>query len=107
MQGISQSKHQHLVDALLQLERLLSIDIKQDTDKQQAAELRQTLETLHGQYHQQVKELSDLILDYQNLFQKTKLQFLSPKLKELRQQVPQDKPVFPLLAENIRLVYGT
>lgn len=107
MQGISNSKHQHLVDALLHLEQLLSGDFKQVTDKQQAAELKHELEAMHNRYNQQVLELSDLILDYQDLFQKTKMQFLSPKLKELRKQVPQDKPVFSLLAENIHLVYGT
>ncbi len=107
MQGINQSKHQHLVDALLHLENLLSRDFKQDTEKQQAAELRQELEFMHKRYDKQIRELSDLITDYQEMFCKVKMQFLSPKLKELRKQVPQDKPVFGLLAENIRLVYGT
>jgi len=64
MQGISNPKHQHLVDALLHLEQLLSGDLKQDTDKQQAAELRQELEVLHNRYNTQVLELSDLIIDW-------------------------------------------
>jgi len=107
MQGISQSKHQHLVDALLQLENLLNRDFKQDTDKQHASELRSELEAMHRKYDEQMRELFDLILDYQDLFNKAKIQFLSPKLKELRKQVPQNTRLYTVLTENIQLAYGT
>ncbi|HEK22392.1 MAG TPA: hypothetical protein ENO28_18265 [Bacteroidetes bacterium] len=107
MQGISTAKHQHLVDALLQLEKLLSRDFKQDTDRQQAEELRLELEAMHNSYNKQVNALAELIGDYHELFTKAKMQFLSPKLKELRKQAEQDTRILPLLAQNIRLVYGT
>ena len=86
MQGISNSKHQHLVDALLHLESLLSRDFQRDVDKQQTVVLRHELEVMHKKYNKQVRELSDLINDYQELFCKVKMQFLSPKLTELRKQ---------------------
>lgn len=107
MQSISRSKHQHLVDALLQLENLLGRDFKQDLDKQQSAELRHELEVMHKRYNKQVRELSDLITDYEEMFCKVKMQFLSPKLKELKKQSKQDTRLMPLLVQNIRLVYGT
>lgn len=107
MQGISQSKHQHLMDALLHLENLLSRDFTQDTDRQQAGELRSELEAMHSKYNVQMRILFDLIVDYEELFHKAKVQFLSPKLKELRKRVSQDQPVFGQLVENIKLVYGT
>lgn len=107
MQRISTSKHQHLVDALLQLESLLNSDFKQDLDLHVASELRAELETLFISYNQQVIALSELIGDYHELFNKTKIQFLSPKLKALKRKAEQDARVFPLLAQNIRLVYGT
>lgn len=107
MQGINKSKHIHLLDALLQLERLLSREFKQDADMQQSAKYRRELETMHLEYERLLLELSKVIDGYNELFSKVKIQFLSPKLKELRKQVPQDKPVFSLLAENIRMVYGT
>jgi hypothetical protein len=107
MQGISTSKHQHLVDALLQLEKLLNREFVHNTDPQMAAELRSELETLFGSYNRQVMALAKLIGDYHELFNKAKIQFLSPKLKELRKKAEHDARVFPLLAQNIRLVYGT
>ena len=107
MQGISKTKHKHLADALLQLERLLSRDFKQDTEIQQALEYRKELELMHTEYERLLLDLSGIIDDYNELFGKVKIQFLSPKLKELRKHVPQDKPVFRLLTENIRMVYGT
>lgn len=107
MQGINQSKHQHLVDALLQLENLLYMDSKANADLQQAAELRQQLETMRRDYNRQIAELAELIADYQQLFNKAKIQFLSPKLKELRKQVPQNTKLYTVLTENIQLAYGT
>jgi hypothetical protein len=107
MQGISTAKHQHLVDALLQLENLLSGDYRQDSDRQLALELKTELEAMHASYQQQVKELSELIMAYQDLFHRAKMQFLSPKLKALRKQSEHDARIMPLLTRNIQLVYGT
>lgn len=107
MQGISTSKHQHLVDALLHLENLLSKDFGQDIDRQLANELRSELELMHNNYSQRVAALAELIADYHELFHKAKMQFLSRKLKELKKQAGRDDSVLPLLAQNIRLAYGT
>lgn len=107
MQGISQSKHQHLIDALLKLEKLLGKDFKQDADRQQAAVYHMELDAKHTEYERLLLELSHVIDGYNQLFEKVKIQFLSPKLKEMRKNVPQDKAVFTLLRENIHIVYGT
>lgn len=107
MQGISTSKHQHLVDALLHLEELLSKDFEQDTDRQISAELRRELEEMLSSYTEQVNALAKQISGYHELFNKAKMQFLSPKLKALRKQAGQDSAILPLLTQNIRLVYGT
>lgn len=107
MQGISNSKHRHLVDALLQLENLLGRDFEHDADKQQAAEYRMELDLMLVDYERLLSDLAELIGHYNALSGKARLQFLSPKLKELRRQLPQDKPAFRLLARNIQLVYGS
>lgn len=107
MQGISTSKHQHLVDALLHLENLLESDFEQQADRERSAELRQELETMLESYKEQINTLAELIGDYHELYHKARMQFLSPKLKMLRKQAGQDGAVLPLLVQNIRLAYGT
>ena len=108
MQGISQSKHQHLVDALLHLEMLLSKDDDATgADLQQAADYRLELEGMHRQYESLLIELSKVIVDYQDLFGRVKVQFLSKKLKTLKKQIPVDKPAMRLLVKNIQVAYGT
>lgn len=107
MQGINNSKHRHLVDALLQFQNMLDRDFERDTDRQQAEELRLELEALHCSYSKQVNVLAELIGDYHELFSKVKLQFLSPKLKELKKQAEHDTRIWPMLAKSIQLVYGT
>jgi hypothetical protein len=107
MQGISQSKHQHLMDALLHLENLLNTYAENDADIQQAIHLRSELGMMHQNYCRQLDELFGLINDYHELFNKSKAKFLSPKLKELRKQMVKDTKVISFLTESIRMVYGT
>jgi len=107
MQGISTSKHQHLVDALLHLEESLSKDFRQYNDSQLACELRRELEAMIGLYGEQVSALAEPIASYNDLYQKARMKFLSPKLKELTKRATQDEQIQPLLMQNIRLVYGT
>ncbi|WP_256012087.1 hypothetical protein [Desertivirga xinjiangensis] len=107
MQGISTSKHQHLVDALLRMERLLNKKTDQEADKLLCAVYLRELETAFFQYEQLLSELSSLIEGYNELFGKAKTQFLSPRLKKLRRQVHKDTQLSYLVLENIRLVYRT
>lgn len=107
MEGISQSKHQHMGDALLHLEMLLGSDDATGAGLQQAADYRLELEGKHQQYEGLLADLSKVIVDYQGLFVRVKVQFLSKKLKMLKKQVPVDKPAMRLLVKNIQVAYGT
>ncbi|MBE9586219.1 hypothetical protein IM792_17320 [Mucilaginibacter sp. JRF] len=107
MQGISDTRHRQLVDALLQLENLLCENLDRDSDMQTAGELRAQLETTHANYNKQIVVLSELIQDYHNLFNKIKLQFIAPKLKELRKKAHKRDRIYPSLVQNIQHVYGT
>lgn len=107
MQGISTAKHQHLVDALLQLERELSRDFKTDLALQQAAEYRTELEAMHRNYERLLDELSRQITEYEILYSHVKIRFLGKKLKELKKEISAEMKDFPVLVQNIHLVYGT
>lgn len=104
MQGISKSRHTHLVDALLQMEQLLS---KECECLQQAGEYRVELESMHGNYERLLDELSKQIMEYEILYSHVKIQFLGKKLKELKKEISVEMPDFPMLMQNIRLAYGT
>lgn len=104
MQGISKSKHEHLIGALLQLEQLLSRECE---CLQQAGEYRVELETMHGNYEQLLNELAKQIVSYELLYSQVKIQFLGKKLKELKREITAETPGFPRLVQNIRLAYGT
>jgi soluble cytochrome b562 len=104
MQGISQSKHQHLVDALLQMEQVL----KQNREcVEQAVEYRVELESMHKNYERLLDKLANQISEYEALYAHVKIQYVGKKLKELKKEIPVEKPAFALLTENIRLAYGT
>jgi predicted nuclease with TOPRIM domain len=104
MQGISRSKHVHLMDALLQLETLLG---KECECLQQAGEYRAELETMHRNYERLLGELAQLITDYSVLYDEVKIRFLGKKLKELKKEISVEMPDFPMLVQNIRIAYGT
>lgn len=107
MQGINQSKHQHLLDALLQMERLLVSEQRECACVHQTAEYRRELEDMHLNYRRLLDELSRQISAYEDLFSQVKTQYLGKKLKELKKKIPTEKPAFVRLVENIRLTYGT
>lgn len=104
MQGISKSRHVHLMDALLQMEQLLN---KECECLQQTVEYRIELETIHSNYERLLGELARQITDYEVLFSHVKIQFLGKKLKELKKEISVEMRDFPLLMQNIRLAYGT
>lgn len=107
MQGINKAKHVHLVDALLQMETLLSRNLAKESGKQLAGQLRLDLEVILNCYNNQVNLLAELISDYHELFGKAKMQFLPPKVKELKKLAEQDTRTLPILVKKIQLVYGT
>ncbi|EHQ27500.1 hypothetical protein [Mucilaginibacter paludis] len=83
MQGISKSRHVHLMDALLQLEYLLG---KECGCLQQAGEYRAELATMHSDYERLLGELAKVITDYSVLYDEVKIRFLGKKLKELKRK---------------------
>lgn len=104
MQGISKSKHEHLMSALLQLEGLLN---KECDCLEQAREYKSELETMHSNYERLLDELARKITDYEVFYSHVKIQFLGKKLKELKKDISVEKPSFPMLRQNIRLAYST
>ncbi|EHQ25474.1 hypothetical protein [Mucilaginibacter paludis] len=104
MQGISKSRHVHLMDALLQLEQLLG---KECECLQQTGEYRVELETMHRNYERLLDDLEKVITDYSVLYDQVKIQFLGKKLKELKKEISVEMPGFPVLVQNIRIAYGT
>ncbi|RKR83407.1 hypothetical protein BDD43_3615 [Mucilaginibacter gracilis] len=104
MQGISKSRHVHLMDALLQLETLLG---KECECLQQATEYRVDLENMHSNYERLLEELARQITNYEVMYSHVKIQFLGKKLKELKKEISVEMPGFPVLVQNIRIAYGT
>jgi len=107
MQGINKAKHAHLIDALLQMERLLSREQRECGCIQQTAAYRLELEDMHVNYQVLLKNLSVQITAYEALFTQVKVQYLSKKLKELKKEISGEKPALRMLIENIRIAYGT
>ena len=106
MQGINKSKHVHLIDALLQMERLLREDKQANECLQQMVEYRAELESMYSDYKRLVEVLAIHISKYKALHGHIKIQHLGKKLKELKKEIPIEKPAFLMLVENIRLAYG-
>ncbi len=104
MQGISNARHVHLIDALLQLEQLLN---KECECLQKAGEYRVELEAMHSNYERLLDELGKQIMEYELLYSHVKIQFLGKKLKELKKEISVEMPTFPTLVRNIRIAYGT
>ena len=110
MQAISKGKHVHMIDALLQLEKLL-IHEQECNCLQQSADYRRELATMHANYEQLLEKLAEQISAYEALFGNVKVHFLSRKLRELKKDIPADRtasiPALAMLHNNIQLAYGT
>lgn len=107
MHGISKSRHEHLLDALLQMEGLLKECDLERSCIQQAAEYNRELESMYQNYQRLLKELSRQITDYEILYIEVKVQFLGKKLKQLKKEIHIEKPAFSVLQASIKLAYGT
>lgn len=87
MQGINKAKHVRLLDALLQLEKVL--DLGAVADKEAAKNYRAELKSMLRTYEELLAKLAVHIADYEELFQQAKVHFLAKKLKELKKPVIQ------------------
>ena len=72
MQGISKTRHEHLIDALLQMERLLSSDCE---CIQEAEEYRTELENMYRDYECILSELAKQIRAYELLSARLRYSF--------------------------------
>lgn len=103
MQGINRKQYGHIVDALLRMERLLSDRQKECSSLKQAEDYKRDLESMYSNYERLLKELSEQITSYEILYSEVRVQFLSRILKELKKQIPPEKPAFVMLQASIRL----
>ena len=102
MQGINKTRHAHLVDALLQIERQLSTGSEY---LQEAEEYRAELESMYNDYEHMLGELAGHIRAYETLFGQVKVQFLGKKLKVLKKDMMVERTNFPIGCKNAPLVY--
>ncbi|RYZ98553.1 MAG: hypothetical protein EOP47_19090 [Sphingobacteriaceae bacterium] len=123
MQGISKSKHEHLVEALQHLEGLLffsdndmklksqvqtengSTDVQQDL--KDAIIAREELQQLYLSYNITLKSLAAIISKYDKLYYHLRSDFVAKRLKELKREMPITDEQFRLLRESIHSAYGT
>ncbi|RYD89474.1 MAG: hypothetical protein EOP54_25555 [Sphingobacteriales bacterium] len=122
MQGISKSKHEHLMGALQHLEELLfskeGLKVKRDevlqedaADFQQvlrdAIQAREELQQLYVNYNLTLEDLALIISKYEKLYSHLRTDFVSKRLKELKREMPITDEQFKLLKEGIHTAYGT
>ena len=124
MHGISKSKHEHLIESLLLLEKLLSEEqalinkakleldangvnvIEPGSEYQMAAAYREELTQIYAQYNNILQSLAEVIERYDKLFNHVRLEYVSKKLKELKRKVNAGEVRFDLLKDNIHTAYG-
>jgi len=102
LKGISKSTVGNLIGLLDQLEELERI-IGTDPDGcDEVKKLKQELIETYQKYECMVREITEQIGVYQDLYGKIRFGFVPEKLKSLRRIIPQDSYEFTLLKESIR-----
>lgn len=123
MHGISKRKHEHLVEALLLLEQLLTKEQKHEgeatepigddvpsdflTTGKAVGKIRVELQEIFDLYTSSLTELSILINRYDELYNYSRTAYLAKALKELRRKTNRDVQEFQSTRENIQAVYKT
>ncbi|MBE5319796.1 hypothetical protein IM793_11550 [Pedobacter sp. MR2016-19] len=107
MQGINKGKHEQLQNALVQLSNLLENEQEDKESIQQAIDYQKKLEYVYSDYQKKLADLEQVVIEYEVFYAHVKAQFLTRKLKELKKEIRTKQPAYGLLAENIRLSYGT
>ncbi|WP_205780547.1 hypothetical protein [Mucilaginibacter limnophilus] len=121
MHGISKSKHEHLMDALLQLENLLLMETTAHTEVtdpetgtqemestyKSVKKTRAELEELFSTYNVALGSLATMIQRYEELYNYSRVEYLAKVLKELRRRANPADDQFKLMKENIQTVYRT
>ena len=123
MRGISKSKHEHLIEALLQLEKLLEVesgtfhkpgsaienlnDVKIDATYKSVINIRVELEEIFSTYNIALESLAFLIDRYEELYNYSRTEHLAKILKELKRKISNNDDQFQLMRDNIQTVYRT
>ncbi|WP_147321960.1 hypothetical protein [Mucilaginibacter conchicola] len=107
MQGISDTRHRQLVDALLQLENVLNDRGGAPKDIEKAADHRRQLIEMKANYDHFVSQLAQQIDAYFAEYEKAKVKFLGVKSRELKRQIAREARMFELHRNNGYKGYGT
>ena len=102
LKGISKTTVGNLIGLLDQLEELERM-IGTDPDGcDEVKKLKQELIETYQKYECMVREITEQIGVYQDLYGKIRFRFVPEKLKSLRRIIPQDSYEFTLLKESIQ-----
>lgn len=101
LKGISKTTVGNLIGLLDQLEELERIIGTNPDGCDEVKKLKQELIETYQKYEHMVRELTEQIGVYQDLYAKIRFRFVPEKLKSLRRIIPQDSYEFTLLKESI------
>jgi hypothetical protein len=101
LKGISKATVANMIGLLDQLEELESIIGNDPKGCDQIRDLRVDLIEAYHKYECMVREITEQVGVYQDLYGKIRFRFVPEKLKSLRRIIPQDSYEFILLKESI------
>lgn len=102
LKGISKTTVTNLIGLLDQLEELEGIMGKDPDGFDQIRNLREDLIETYRKYECMIREITEQVGVYQDLYGKIRFRFVPEKLKSLRRIIPQDSYEFVLLKESIQ-----
>jgi hypothetical protein len=123
MHGISKSKHEHLIDSLILMEKIFQqeMDMVKATGRKgrdfdstienykdasiEAGHYRTELSEAFSSYNKKLHSLAVLIEKYDELFRHVKVEFVGKKLKDLKRNIDVDSQRFEQLRSNIQTAY--
>jgi hypothetical protein len=102
LKGINRTTVGNLIGLLDQLEELERIIGTDPYGCDEVKKLKQELIETYQKYESMVREITEQISVYQDLYGKIRFRFVPEKLKSLRRIIPQDSYEFTLLKESIQ-----
>jgi hypothetical protein len=101
LKGISKATVANMIGLLDQLEELEGIIGNDPKGCDQIRDLRVDLIETYDKYECMLREITEQVGVYQDLYGKIRFRFVPEKLKSLRRIIPQDSYEFILLKESI------
>lgn len=102
LKGISKTTVGNLIGLLDQLEELERMIGTELDGCGEIKKLKKELIEIYQKYEHMVREITDQIGVYQDLYAKIRFRFVPEKLKSLRRIIPQDSYEFTVLKESIQ-----